>query len=155
MVRVGSRGKALGSSLIRTFRQLLCNERTTSFYQGKEAFYGRAGFPFWPNSGCYATLLITYVVYLEVEPFSHLLTSSRIEKHPMIIFPDLPDIEVQGVEVAEEITLTLRTTSPTASCPSCGTVSSRIQSRYIRTLHDLPTVGRPIHLILHVRRFFC
>src|SRR5258708_28975818 len=73
----------------------------------------------------------------------------------MIIFPDLPDIQVEEVAVAEEITLTLRTTSPTASCPSCGTVSSRIQSRYTRKLRDLPTVGRPILLILHVRRFFC
>jgi hypothetical protein len=35
----------------------------------------------------------------------------------MIIFPDLPDIEVEGVEVAEEITLTLRTTSPTLRAP--------------------------------------
>src|SRR3989440_4452053 len=73
----------------------------------------------------------------------------------MIIFPDLPHMEVEGVEVAEEITLILRTTSPTASCPSCGTVSSRIQSRYTRTLRDLPSVGHPIRLIMHVRRFFC
>src|SRR5258708_28596010 len=73
----------------------------------------------------------------------------------MIIFPDFSNVQVEGVEVAEEIILTLRTTSPTASCPSCGTVSSRIQSRYTRKLRDLPTVGRPILLILHVRRFFC
>src|SRR2546422_65835 len=73
----------------------------------------------------------------------------------MIIFPDLPDMQVEEVEVGEEITLTLRTTSPTASCPSCGTVSSRIQSRYTRTLRDLSSVGRPILLIMHVRRFFC
>ena len=73
----------------------------------------------------------------------------------MIIFPDLPGIQVEEVAVAEEITLTLRTTSPTASCPSCGTVSSRIQSRSTRKLRDLPTVGRPILLMLHVRRFFC
>ena len=73
----------------------------------------------------------------------------------MIIFPDLPNVEVEGVEVAEEITLTLRTTFPTSPCPSCGTVSSRIQSRYTRVLHDLPSVGHPIRLIVHVRRFFC
>ena len=73
----------------------------------------------------------------------------------MIIFLDLPNVEVEGVEVAEEITLTLRTTSPTASCPSCGTASSHIQSRYTRMLRDLPSVGRPIRLIMHVRRFFC
>ena len=73
----------------------------------------------------------------------------------MIIFPDLPHVQVEGVEVAEEITLTLRTTSPTASCPSCGIASSRIQSRYTRTLHDLPSLGRPIRLIMQVRGFFC
>jgi len=73
----------------------------------------------------------------------------------MIIFPDLPNVEVEGVEVAEEITLTLRTTSLTASCPSCSTASSRIQSRYTRTLRDLPSIGCPLRLIMHVRRFFC
>ena len=73
----------------------------------------------------------------------------------MIIVPNLPHAEVEGVEVAEEIILTLRTTSPTASCPSCGTASSHIQSRYTRTLHDLPSVGHPLGLIMHGRRFFC
>ena len=73
----------------------------------------------------------------------------------MIIFPDLPNVEVERVEVAEEIILTLRTTSPLASCPLCGTASSRIQSRYTRTLRDLPSIGHPIRLIMHVRRFFC
>jgi transposase len=73
----------------------------------------------------------------------------------MIIFLDLPDVEVEGVEVTEEIILTLRTVSATALCPSCGAASSRIQSRYTRTLRDLPSVGRPIRLIMRVRRFFC
>jgi transposase len=73
----------------------------------------------------------------------------------MIIFPDLPQIQVKGVEGAEEITLTVRTTSPTASCPSCGTASSRVQSRSTRTLHDLPEALHPMRLMLHVRRFFC
>lgn len=73
----------------------------------------------------------------------------------MLIFPDLPDVQVEEVEVAGEITLTLRTTSSMAPCPSCGTPSSHIQSRYTRTLRDLPSCGRPIRLIVHVRRFFC
>ena len=73
----------------------------------------------------------------------------------LIIFPDLPEVLVEQVNVADEITLTLRTTSPTASCPSCGNTSQRIQSRYTRRLHDLPSGGRPVHLIMHVRRFFC
>ncbi|MBV9689077.1 MAG: ISL3 family transposase [Ktedonobacteraceae bacterium] len=73
----------------------------------------------------------------------------------MILFPDLPEVVIEQVHVTDEITLTLRTTCPTASCPSCGTASSRIQSRYTRALHDLPASGRPVRLIVHVRRFFC
>ena len=73
----------------------------------------------------------------------------------MILFPDLPDLLIEHVDIADEITLILRTTSPTASCPTCGTSSTRVQSRYRRTLHDLPSAGRPVHLIVHLRRFFC
>jgi len=75
----------------------------------------------------------------------------------MTIFPELFDQELQisQVNVADEITLTLHTTSPTATCPCCGTVSKRVQSRYRRTLHDLPFSGRPVRLIVLVRRFFC
>jgi transposase len=73
----------------------------------------------------------------------------------IIIFPDLPEVRIEQVQVADEITLTLRTTSPTASCPRCGTLSRRVQSRYTRRLHDLPSSGRPVSLMLHVRRFFC
>src|SRR5260370_691874 len=67
--------------------------------------------------------------------------------YPMIIIPDFPEIQVEEVEVACEITLTLHTTSPTASCPSCGVQSSHIQSRYTRTLRDLPSIGHPIRAI--------
>jgi len=75
--------------------------------------------------------------------------------HAIIIFPDLPEVRIEQVHVADEITLTLRTTSSTASCPSCGALSTRVQSRYTRRLHDLPSSGRPVSLMLHVRRFFC
>jgi transposase len=75
--------------------------------------------------------------------------------HAIIIFPDHPEVLVEQVRVANEITLTLRTTSPTASCPSCGTRSTRVQSRYTRRLHDVPSGGRPVSLMLHVRRFCC
>ena len=42
-----------------------------------------------------------------------------------------------------------------ACCPSCGTVSSRVHRRYVRTLDDLPMHGRRVRLQLTVRRFFC
>src|SRR5215469_2904922 len=73
----------------------------------------------------------------------------------MIIIPDIPDVVIEDVSVTDKITLTLRTTSPTARCTSCGTRSERVQSRYTRTLHDLPASGRPVTLIIQVRRFFC
>src|SRR6266568_3672565 len=75
----------------------------------------------------------------------------------MIILPELMDenLQISQVTVANEITITLRTTSPTAACPCCGTISKRVQSRYRRTLHDLPMSGRLVHLIIEVRRFFC
>ncbi len=75
----------------------------------------------------------------------------------MTIFPELfdQDLQIVQVTVADEITVTLRTTSPTAPCPDCETVSKWVQSRYKRNLHDLPMSGRPVRLILEVRRFFC
>src|SRR5258708_30731634 len=40
------------------------------------------------------------------------------------------------------ITVTLRAASQTAACPCCGTVAKRVQSRYTRHLHDLPSSER-------------
>jgi transposase len=68
---------------------------------------------------------------------------------------DFPEILIEQIHVADEITLTGRITSPTACCPSCGTVSRQVQSHYRRTLHDLPFGNRPVSLMLEVRRFFC
>jgi transposase len=73
----------------------------------------------------------------------------------MTMFPEIAGVLIEQISVADEVTLVGRTTSETASCPSCGTKSGRVQSRYTRRLHDLPAGGRPVHLILHVRRFFC
>ena len=75
----------------------------------------------------------------------------------MNTFPDLfePDLQISQVTVADEITFSMQSTSPTASCPDCGTLSTRIHSRYCRTIHDLPRSGRAVHLVLHVRRFRC
>src|SRR6266496_6395490 len=75
----------------------------------------------------------------------------------MIIFPELIDenLQISQVTVVNEITITLRTILPTATCPCCGTISKRVQSRYSRTLHDLPMSGRLVRLIVEVRRFFC
>ena len=73
----------------------------------------------------------------------------------MTILPDLSDLVIEQVIIAHEVTVTVHAASPTASCPCCGTTSKRIQSRYTRTLRDLPASGRPVKLIVSVRRFFC
>ena len=73
----------------------------------------------------------------------------------MTILPDLSDLVIEQVSMTNEVTITVRTASPAAPCPCCGISSKRIQSRYTRTLRDLPASGRPVHLIIHVRRFFC
>src|ERR1700730_3969927 len=73
----------------------------------------------------------------------------------MTILPNLSDLVIEQVSMTTDVTVTVRAASPTASCPCCGTISKRVQSRYTRTLRDLPASGRPVHLIVRVRRFFC
>ncbi len=73
----------------------------------------------------------------------------------MTIFPDLSDLIIEQVSVTNDVVITARAASPTAFCPCCGVVSQRVHSHYQRTLRDLPASGRPVHLILQVRRFFC
>ena len=40
-------------------------------------------------------------------------------------------------------------------CPECGTVSSRVHSRYQRRPRDLPWSQWPVQLVVHSRKFFC
>lgn len=47
------------------------------------------------------------------------------------------------------------TSDPTARCPLCSISSSRVHSRYSRTLADLPWNGTPVRLHLTTRRFVC
>jgi transposase len=73
----------------------------------------------------------------------------------MIIITDPSDLTIEQVTVTNDVVITTRATSPTASCPCCGTASSRVHSHYQRTLCDLPASGRLVHLVIQVRRFFC
>ena len=42
-----------------------------------------------------------------------------------------------------------------ARCRRCNRVSTRVHSRYRRHLADLPVSGRPVEVMLTVRRFVC
>ena len=53
------------------------------------------------------------------------------------------------------ITLMIRTTASQANCPRCQRRSSRIHSRYLRHVADLPWHGVAVRLELRTRRFRC
>ena len=55
----------------------------------------------------------------------------------------------------EQITLTAQAIGSSSPCPQCGVLSTRVHSRYTRTLADLSWQGRPVRIELTVRRFFC
>jgi transposase len=49
----------------------------------------------------------------------------------------------------------LRACQAVSFCPACGNRSSRVHSRYWRTLADLPWEGIPVLILLRARKFFC
>ena len=63
---------------------------------------------------------------------------------------------VQEVQAEpEHLTVVVRSDSTEGACPSCGTVSGRVHSRYKRMVMDLPLGGRRVHLSVVARRFRC
>lgn len=40
-------------------------------------------------------------------------------------------------------------------CPLCHSASTKIHSKYVRILGDLPVSGKIVQIKLHVRKFFC
>ena len=49
----------------------------------------------------------------------------------------------------------VRASGSVGLCPSCGTVSRRVHSRYRRCVTDLPLSGRIVQLLVIARRFRC
>src|SRR3978361_754061 len=56
---------------------------------------------------------------------------------------------------AERVTVVIRASANSCSCPLCGAVAFRVHSRYTRRLGDLPIAGHRTELILRTRRVFC
>lgn len=75
------------------------------------------------------------------------LSSSRIVPRGFVV----QDVRIEP----EMLTVVVRPESATAKCPSCGTVSDRVHSRYRRSPMDLPLGGRRVHLTIMARRFRC
>ena len=73
-----------------------------------------------------------------------------------ILLPHLAGVTIEEVAVAASLLLvTARARAPEAACPKCETVSGRVHSRYSRRLADAAVGGRPVEIVLAVRRFFC
>jgi len=72
------------------------------------------------------------------------------------LFPHLRGLQVDGAEgTPEAVVIFARSGSAGAVCPSCGSWSSRVHSRYARRLADGPAGGRPVVICLTVRRLLC
>jgi transposase len=64
--------------------------------------------------------------------------------------------QVLGVQITpQQTTITLSAMAADCRCPQCGIRSTRIHSRQVRTIADLPACGRPMCLRVRVRRFLC
>lgn len=67
-----------------------------------------------------------------------------------------PGLAIVSSSIADDgATILVRSTSPTSQCPSCGGGSGRVHSRYRRQISDLPLAGRPVKLMVDVRRIRC
>jgi transposase len=78
---------------------------------------------------------------------------ARVLRLPDPIVLTLVDLEID--EASQMITALAQTTSPEAPCPVCGQEACRVQSRYVRTLADLPCCGQQVRWLVQVRRFWC
>jgi len=56
---------------------------------------------------------------------------------------------------AEQVTITFRARRAAARCPTCRRRSTRLHSRYLRRIFDLPWQGRPVSLWFRARRLRC
>ena len=76
---------------------------------------------------------------------------------PTTPFLPLPDgLEITAVtESAGMLLVQVTSRRSSCVCPLCGEPSRAVHSSYQRKPMDLPCAGRPIRLLLTVRKFFC
>lgn len=83
-------------------------------------------------------------------------TASPVAALVHTLLPVACGLRLQDVSLTpERVTLAVASTQPEATCPLCTCPSQRVQSRYSRTLLDLPWAQRQVQLQLQVRRFVC
>jgi hypothetical protein len=76
--------------------------------------------------------------------------------HLQALLPAPSELRLERLEPAcNVILIVVQAVAQSAACPSCRVVSTRIHSRYERTLRDLPWHGATVRLRLVARRFHC
>lgn len=58
-------------------------------------------------------------------------------------------------DLGDLVRLVARTRTSPVTCPECGELATRVHDRYWRRLQDLSWCGRPVQVVLQVRRFIC
>ena len=72
------------------------------------------------------------------------------------ILPDPTQLGLVRLSASDTcITAVVETLASGTPCPLCGEAATRVHSRYVRTVADLPWHGVAFQLRLQVRRFFC
>lgn len=71
------------------------------------------------------------------------------------LYPD-SDLLIESVEVMQDsVHIYARSSLDYGVCPYCGRKSPKVHSTYMRTVSDLPILGRQTILHLQMRKFFC
>lgn len=75
---------------------------------------------------------------------------------PFLVAPE-PALRPTCVVVADDgaVVVEARTVGREARCPACHQMTTRVQSRYRRSLADLSAQGTPVRVRVEVRRFRC
>ena len=72
-----------------------------------------------------------------------------------MLLPHLSGVLVERIErTAAGLAIWRRVKAAAGTCPSCGSRSSRIYSRYDRRLAESAVASQPVQLLLQVHRFF-
>ena len=73
-----------------------------------------------------------------------------------VLFPHLAGLRVHRVEDAgDAVMIAASCQAGSACCPRCGQASARVHGGYARTVADGAAGGRPVLIVLRVRRFRC
>src|SRR5690348_13263482 len=73
-----------------------------------------------------------------------------------MLFPHLAGLDLEHAEdLGEVVRITARTRTAVLACRGCGVLSSQVHDRYWRGLADGGCGGRPVQVVLEVRRFCC